>query len=67
MVLEETDDYIIYKVGQPGYVPIGQLVVRKRDIVSGEYKGKAGASNMAFTEGFPPPSVMALKKKYRVA
>ena len=64
-LLEETDDWFLYQIGLPGYVPFGKKYVFKRDVTKGEIKGKAGTTKMIHTEGFPIPRQIDFRKKYR--
>jgi hypothetical protein len=64
-LLEETEDWFLYQVGQTGYVPFGKKYVFKRDVTKGEVKGKAGTTKMFYTEGFPTPRPIPLRAKYR--
>ena len=64
-LIEETDDWFLFKVGNEGYVPFGQKYVFKRDVTKGEIKGKAGTTKMIYTENFPIPHKIELRKKYR--
>jgi len=63
-LIEETDDWLLFKVGNEGYVPFGKKYVFKRDVTKGDIKGKAGTTKMFHTEGFPPPRRVQLRKKY---
>ena len=63
-LLEETDDWFLYQIGQTGYVPFGKQYIFKRDVTKGEIKGKAGTTKMFHTEGFPPPRKIELRKKH---
>jgi len=64
-LIEETDDWFLFKVGNEGYIPFGKKYVFKRDVNKGEIKGKAGTTKMIHTEGFPVPRKIELRKKYK--
>ena len=70
-LIEETDDWWLFSVGEEGYVSFGQKYVFKRDVTKGDIKGKAGTTKMVYTETLgdgtpcPPPRQMELRKKYR--
>ena len=63
-LLEETDDWLLFKVGKEGYIPFGKKYIFKRDVNKGDIRGKAGTTKMIYTPGLPPPRKMQLRKKY---
>ena len=64
-LLEESDDWLLYQVGNQGYVPFGKKYVFKRDVTKGDIKGKAGTTKMIYTENFPVPRKVGLRNKYK--
>jgi|TARA_R110002020_G_scaffold269558_1_gene484852 hypothetical protein len=70
-LLEETDDWFLFQIGNEGYVPFGEKYVFKRDVNKGDIKGKAGTTKMFYTEnlgdGSPclEPRKIGLRKKYK--
>ena len=58
MIIESTDQWDIYQT------PLGKLRVFKKDVNTGDIKGKAGKSIMTYDD--PPPRKMRLKLKYLI-
>ena len=63
-LLEETDDWLLFKVGIEGYVPFGNKYVFKRDVNKGDIRGKAGTTRMIYAD--VKPRKIELRKKYLV-